>query len=206
MPEVMTQILEGHASKIGVCHPGIVEKYDRINQVVQVRIATKKTDGSERPVVPNAPVIFPGAYWDIQVGEGGILVIADEDWRTWWRTGEISTPESVAQHELSSAFFVPGLTTWTAPRSLAAGSMVVPSTDLRLGIWNSTEPVLCGDKFEDAIKTYVEDVYIFCSAVSGVITALGGDVTGQLAALLADTLACKAAMILAKSSAVTVAD
>jgi len=137
MVDVMGRILDGQSALLGVCMPAEVETFSRTDQTASVRIVTLKTDGSARPLIPNAPVIFPGVYWDVQPGEGGILILADEDWRSWWRTGEDSGPESEASHELANAFFIPGLRSLPAARTLPAATAVLENPkaggEVRLG-------------------------------------------------------------------------
>ena len=153
MVEVMSQILDSHGALMGVCSPGVVEAFDRDRQTAQVRIVTLKADGSARPVLPNCPVIFPGAYWDIPNDTGGILILADEDWRTWWRTDEPSVPESQSSHELSNAFFIPGLTSLPNARTLPAGAAVlekpVPGGTVRLGAHTADGEVVHDDLLAD---------------------------------------------------------
>jgi hypothetical protein len=189
----MQQILDNHAAQIGVCVPGKVTRYNRLKQTVEVEILTKKSDGSERSIVPNAPVIFPGVYWDIQVGETGILIIADEDWRTWWRTGEKAEPESVATHELSSAFFVPGLRSSPDSRTIPASATVLEKPTIggtvRLGDQGATERVVLGDSFVSDLQTHLSDLGTWAQAVEAALAALGGSTGGATATFVAQLLA-----------------
>jgi hypothetical protein len=125
MVEVLSQALDERAALVGVCVPGEVVGFNHVSMIAQVRPVVLKSDGSTRPVLQFVPVVFPGVRWDVQVGETGLLIITDEDWRTWHRTGEDSIPETVASHELSNSFFIPGAFPSTNTPAIGANNTVV---------------------------------------------------------------------------------
>lgn len=174
MVEVLSQVLDEHAAQMSVCMPGVVESFNRADQTAEVRVVTLRTGGEHRATVPNAPVVFPGAYWDVQQGEGGLLVIADEDWRTWWRTDEDSEPESVASHELSSAFFIPGLRSQPNARDLLADSSVllrpIALGTVRLGTYNANKAALHENLLSD-LSGFLGDLGLWVGQVD---VACGG--------------------------------
>ena len=172
MVGVLASILETHASGIGVCIPAEVESFNRSDQTAVLRIVTKRSDGEARAQVPNAPVVFPGAYWDIQRGEGGILVIADEDWRTWWRTGNDSPPESVASHDLANAFFVPGLRSSPDSRTLGANATVLEKPaalgTVELGATGANKAAVHEDLLGD-LNTFLGNISTWAATIDGLI-------------------------------------
>ena len=174
LAEVLSVALDERAALVRVCVPGVVQRFNRTTQTAQVRAVVLKADGSEPPPLPYVPVVYTGVYWDIQPGEAGLVVVADEDWRTWWRTGESSEPETVASHELSSAFFLPGLRAYPDVRTLPVGAAVLEKPtalgSVRLGDQAATKAVLHEDLLGD-LSTFL-----------GVLTTWGGTAHANWAA------------------------
>lgn len=181
LPEVMSQVLDESAAQISVCQPGEVVSWNRANQFVGVRPITLKADGSRRPVTIRTPVVFPGAYWDIQIGETGLLVMADEDFKTWYRTGETSTPESIAIHELSSAFFLPGVRHLANVRDLNINSAVLtrPAVGgtVRLGTYNASKAAVHEDLLGD-LRAFLVALDTWGAAVGAATLVPWGPPTG----------------------------
>lgn len=125
LSEVIGEILDTHSSELSVCIPGVVTDWNKNFGIVKVRPTILKSDGSRRAETSWIPVIFPGVYWDVQNGEHGLLVVGDEDWRTWWRTGEEALPESQSGHDLQNAYFVPGLQTKPDSRTIPSNVRIL---------------------------------------------------------------------------------
>lgn len=123
--------------QLSVAMPAKVTAWNRLTEVVAVDPLIRNQDGTARPPVPQCPVIFPGAYWDIQIGEVGMLLVCDTDFETWWRTGQASTPATRQSHRIGNSVFVAGLRPQTAPRTHATGVTVLDKPvalgEVRLG-------------------------------------------------------------------------
>ena len=207
MVDVMGRILDGQAALLEVCSPAEVVSFDRLQRTVSLRRVTLKADGSSYAPIPNAPVIFPGVRWDILAGEQGVIILADEDWRTWWRTGEDSIPEALASHEPANAFFIPGVTTSQNALTIPAGSKVVESTDLRLGDATATEPALQGTEIFDArgIVNTAFGIWLDLAAAA-IIVGGGTDITVATTTMKTALATYKASIGTARSSKVKVSD
>jgi len=124
----MSRVLDQFGADLMVCAPGIVESFTPQTQTARIRSATLKPDGSERAVTVQTPVVFPGpVYWHVQDGSEGLLIAADRDWKTWWRTGEVARSESEGAHQLAHSFFIPGVMSRpnTSQRTLTNNSTTI---------------------------------------------------------------------------------
>ena len=187
---VLNQIGDQWSRELDSCKVGrLVGDWDRTNStgtiqpVVTTPAPEGETSGTELPVIPGCPVIFPGVRWDLQIGEAGLLLVCDEAFQRWWRTGEgVATPEGVASHDLGNSIFLPGLAAEPDSPIITANSRIldkpVAGGYVRLGVHNATKFVV----HEDALG----DILTWAAAVSAAITGLGGDVTGALATLTAN--------------------
>jgi hypothetical protein len=170
MVEALSQALDESAGRIMVAAPGKVAEWSRTTQTAKIRPLVLKPDGTERAVTIYMPVIFPGVYWDIQVGEVGLLVMADQDWHIWWRTDEVSLPETTASHDIQNAFFIPGLRSRHGSRDLAAGSSVLlrPTAGgtVRLGAHDASKAALHEDLLTD-LNSFLADLSAWVADVDG---------------------------------------
>jgi len=107
--EVIEALFQDRSSQVTVVVPGKVTVWDKVTETATITPLLRGRDGSQRPDIPQCPVVFPGAYWDIQVGETGLLIASDEDFSDWWRTGEISSPASRQNHDIGNSVFLPGI-------------------------------------------------------------------------------------------------
>ena len=151
---VMMQVLESAASDIHAVEFGRVHSWDRALQVADIEPLTRDRSGATRPVVTGVPVVFPGAYWDLQTGDAGVLLCGDVSLRRWWRTGQIGAePEGIQSHALANAVFVPGLVARAGARALDAGALVLarPAAGgtVRLGTAGATKAVVHEDLLSD---------------------------------------------------------
>ncbi len=194
--EALQEVLESHAGRLRAVEPAAVETWHRVSQIATVRPLVRDRPGERRAAIHGVPVIQPTAYHDLQEGEVGLLLVCDRSPRRWWRNGEESEPETTgaqATHAVQNAVFLPGLRSRSGARTLPDDVAVVekPASggEVRLGDVSATEPVLCGDKTDDAIMAWA-------NAVSNAFTSLGVDVTGALATLQADLDAAKSPSVM----------
>ena len=124
------------------CEPGKVVRYDAAKQLVDVqpliKEAVKDEEGNvtarERPVIPNVPVVFPGAggfalTFPIQTGDLVVLLYAHASLDRWLESdGRRSIdPGSPVSNSATDAFALLAPATARVPRNVA------PTNQVRLG-------------------------------------------------------------------------
>ena len=149
--EVMTALLDDRAGQMTVVVPGVVTSWNLLTETATVAPTILGPDGASRPPVEQCPVVFPGAYWDLQVGETGILIACDEDFSTWWRTGQTSAPATEQSHRIGNAVFLPGFRASTNARTHKVSAAILDKP-VALG------EVLLGDPAAD--KAAVHEVLL----------------------------------------------
>lgn len=189
-PEVMSRVLDQAAADLMVCAPGIVESFTPATQTARIRSATLKPDGTERTITVQTPVVFPGpVYWHVQDGSEGLLVAADRDWKTWWRTGEVSAAESEGTHELSFSFFIPGVMSRpnTSSRTLTNNSTTVDKAAaggfVILGDPGATKEALHEDLLTD-LSTMVQALDTWATAIDNIVYGGAGPNIAPLSAAI----------------------
>lgn len=169
---VLGQCIDAGVARAEAAIPAKVERFNRANQTANVTPQVLR--GKRRPpVVVNVPVVFPGAYYDVQQGEFGLLICCGRNPRTWWRTGEVSPPEDLGAHELNNGIFLPGLRTMPNPRAIDAGTIVLeaptPTGEVRLGGHDADESVLCGDSVENDLNNVFAKIASWASFIEGAL-------------------------------------
>jgi len=152
--ESLTALLDDRAGQISVIVPGQVVGWDNSTETATVRPLLLDRAGAQRPEIQQCPVVFPGgAYWDIQVGETGLLLVCDEDFSAWWRTEEIAAPETRQNHAIGNAVFIGGLRASTDTRTHQTDAAILPKPDLGgevlLGDSGATKAALHEDLLTD---------------------------------------------------------
>lgn len=117
MGEVMEAAFGDRLGQLSAVVPAEVVTWDKITETVEAKPLITGQGGEARPNVHQCPVVFPAAYWDIQVGETGMLLVCDQDFRDWWRTGQQSEPATRQSHQIGNSLFVPGLRSQTTLES-----------------------------------------------------------------------------------------
>ena len=191
--EVLDELAEGREIDTHVVKVGKVVSWNKDEQTANIEVQVNPPDDTAYPMIQNAKVVFPGVYWDIQVGEYGLVLIGDWDINRWWRTGEKTTPESVEPHAIQNATFLPGIRTKTGARTIPTGATVLRSDDLRLGNNGlasiADEKAMRGDAFTGDLSLFMSDLSTWVSAVS---TATGVSGTNLLADITTITVALAA--------------
>lgn len=108
---------EESAWHLRVAMPAIVKSFDgRQTVTVQPALSTQDADGSEMAITPlvDVPVQFPrgGKFaltFPIEAGDEGLLVISDRCIDGWFSSGATGVPPDYRMHDLSDAFFIPGV-------------------------------------------------------------------------------------------------
>ena len=174
LQEVLHDAITARANALRVADIGEVIDWSRTQQTATIQPVV----GTDRAALVRVPVVFPGVYWDLQVGERGLVVYADSDWSDWFRTGERGDAASTAQHDASLALFIPGVVPRPDARTLPSGTKVVESTDLRLGSPSASKEVVHRG-LEKPLDDFLEALAVWGAAVDAAIAALvaGGAVT-----------------------------
>jgi hypothetical protein len=185
--EALEQIFDDRLGELRAIEPAKVEAFNRASQVATVRPLVLGRGGRARPPLYRVPVVFPVAYYDVQDEETGLLLVADEDWRSWWRTGEASSPATRLSHDLSNAVFLPGFRPSTNPHSTLPSEAAVlekptASGTVRLGDPSATKAVLHEDLLSDLdamLADWRAYIALFDTWAAAVGTATGVAWTGQ---------------------------
>jgi hypothetical protein len=122
LSEVIRAHLAHDRSALHVALPAKVESYDATKQLVNVKPLVKDfyfdADGEKQavsiPVIPNVPVVFPGAggfrlTFPIAAGDTVLLVFAERSIDVWLEKGTEVDPLDFRRHDLSDAIAIPGL-------------------------------------------------------------------------------------------------
>jgi phage baseplate assembly protein gpV len=125
----MQTALRGLQSRIWTSMPGIVESYDAEKMTCVVRPSIqglfRQKDETWQPVTmplcPDVPVQFGsgGGYavtFPIEKGDEGILVFSARCIDAWWQNGGVQPQAERRMHDLSDAFFIPGI--FSQPKKL----------------------------------------------------------------------------------------
>ena len=83
--------------------PGIVESFDTETQTAVIRPAVKSRTGVAYPLLRDVPVFMPAAF-EVNPGDGCLVIFADCDIDRWVETGEAEVPASARMHSLSDGF------------------------------------------------------------------------------------------------------
>jgi hypothetical protein len=139
--------MDAWQQEINTVIPAKIQSWDSATETADVIPLVVRPGGQGYSVVRAAKVVFPGAYWDLEVGEPGLLLCGQWDFSRWWRTGSVGEPEQVGKHSLSSGVFIPGLRNRSASRNVPSGATVLAGDDVRLGVDSATEAVIRGDEW-----------------------------------------------------------
>lgn len=167
--EVIIALLKDREKQITVAVPGEVLSWDSSTETATVAPLLLDHVGAQRPQVRQCPVVFPGAYWDIQVGETGILVVCDEDFTDWWRTGQTLSPATQQNHDIGNAVFLPGFRASTNARTHVTDAAIldkpVAGGEVLLGDPGATKAALH--------ETFLIDLNIFLGVLDTWGAAIG---------------------------------
>lgn len=151
--EVMEALLKDRGQQTTVAVPGEVLAWDSSTETATVAPLLLDRAGSQRPQVRQCPVVFPGAYWDIQTGETGILIVCDEDFTNWWRTGQTLSPATQQSHDIGNAVFLPGFRASTNTRTYVTDAAIldkpVAGGEVLLGDPGATKAAVHEDLLSD---------------------------------------------------------
>jgi hypothetical protein len=161
--------MDAWQQEINTVIPAKVQSWDRATETADVIPLVVRPGGQGYSVVRAAKVVFPGAYWDLDEGEPGLLLCGQWDFSRWWRTGSVGEPEQVGKHSLSSGMFIPGLRNRSASRSVPSGATVLAGDDVRLGVDSATEAVVRGDAYTGHEDTFLAALSTWVGIVEGAL-------------------------------------
>ena len=186
--EVMEQAFGSSLGRLRAVDVGEVTAWNRTQQWADVRPTILNADGSARATVPRCAVVFPGAYWDLETGETGLLLVCDRDYHRWWRTGEDSVPLTTGNHVIGNSVFLPGLRSSTDERELAGDSVVLPRSTtggtVRLGTYDATKAAVHEDLLS-ALDGLLTDLSTWVTAVDAAAGTSGALLQAEITAVKA---------------------
>lgn len=125
LPSIIELAIETKQKELHTAMPGIIEKFDPVQQLATVQPAIKrifKTSDSEEqfltpvalPLLINVPVVFPsgGGYhltFPVQKGDECLLVFCERAIDVWHERGQVQEPNARRFHSLSDATCFVGL-------------------------------------------------------------------------------------------------
>jgi hypothetical protein len=122
LAQVIQAAVAAGASDLRVACPGVIQRYDATTGLADVKPQVKSSHTNENgareflelPVVPNVPVVFPGAgglriTFPITQGEHCLLIFCDRSIDEWIESGTDTEPNDARTHHLSDAIAIPGL-------------------------------------------------------------------------------------------------
>lgn len=189
LEEVMLAAVETMSEGIHVCLPGKVQSWSRTTETATVVPMVRQPGGDAIPVVTGVKVVFPGVYWDLQVGETGLLLFSDWDFSRWWRSGSAQEPEHLGTHDLASALFVPGLKNKAASRNVPVGATVLDGNDVRLGDDGATDYVHKGTTYAGHERAFLDALVTWTNAASLLLATIDGTFPANVNAPFAIALA-----------------
>lgn len=165
MDEVLREVVDAALDQTHTVIPGRVQSWNRTLETADVEPLVKRPDGSTYSIVRSAKVVFPGAYWDIDAGETGLLLFGQWDFSRWWRTGTIGDPEQLGRHSVAAATFLPGLRRKAESRAVPSGATVLAGDDVRLGVDTASEAVIRGDAYTGHEDTFLAGLLAWVNTI-----------------------------------------
>lgn len=187
---VTKRVLAGHQASVWTALPGIIKRYDRLKQVVDVQPAIQARfvgrKGVEEwitlPLLINCPVCFQGGggftlTFPLKVGDECLVVFASRCIDAWWMLGDVQKQMDFRMHDLSDGFVLPGVRSQVKLPSLAASASHV---ELRSDDGDAIVRITSNGKVQVTADTAVE-VTAPTITITGNVTINGTlDVTGHV--------------------------
>lgn len=115
--QVILMGIESRLFDLHTCLPGIVEKYNKAKNTIDVTPCLKRKyetgDVVQQPVILNVPVAFPrGGGFSIthplKKGDSVILVFSERSLDVWKKNGGVVDPQDPRKFNVTDAFAIPG--------------------------------------------------------------------------------------------------
>lgn len=191
--EAIEQVFGAQLGQLRAIDIGEVTAWDRSDQTATVRPTILGPNREARAPIPRCAVVFPGAYWDIQVGESGLLLVCDSDYRRWWRDGEDAVPATRQSHAIGNSVFLPGIRSRSLSRTLPADATVLEKPcaggEVRLGEQGADKSAM-HESLEPDLNAFLLALNTFGVCVDGVTgcawAPVGNAITTLTAGILMD--------------------
>ena len=212
LADVIDHGIQSALGDVRVCLPGRVKSYDAVHQSAHVQPILRQTYVDENddeqsvafPVIPNVPVVFPGAggfriTFPLGAGDDVLLVFSDYGLDKYLSNGGASVdPVALHQHQLSDAIAIPGLHPFNSPWAGAGSPNMTMGSDsgpqihltgsgINLGASSAHEAFVMGTTYRAAEDLFVAAVGVLVGALSTYAAAIqptadsAGTVTTTLA-------------------------
>lgn len=127
-PEAIKIAISNFISDVNVCLPGkIVRIIDAKKRKISVQPEIKRVylDGTELepPIIENVPLKYTGSseaifHFPIKVGDKVILVFSQRSLDNWLSTDKLTTPGNRRMFDISDAFAIPGIQSFSGDHPL----------------------------------------------------------------------------------------
>lgn len=175
LADVIQGAIDASMAEIYTAMPASVTSYSVADQSAYVQPLIKMIRENEHgdrvaemlPVIPKAPVIFPGSgpfriTWPIAKGDIVLVVCSHQSLDKWLARGGLTDP---LHHEarISDAVVIPGLHSFGAvPTTAPTDAMVMHSAVTKIGSPGAAEHVMRGDTY----KAYFHDFKLALEALA----------------------------------------
>ena len=90
---------------------GKVVRFNKSKRCVDIQPLIREVGDSKLPpLLLDVPVWFPGGYtYNVNVGDECLVVISDRSIDMWWQNGDVSSPISARNHDLSDGIAFIGI-------------------------------------------------------------------------------------------------
>lgn len=207
--------------------PGIVESYDKANQVADISVAINRFTASgeeiKGPKLPNVPVCFTRSsgghiIWPLQSCDEVAVFFCERDIDAWRSESGQQNPLSARKFSLTDSFCMPGLVSdKNAPTRDSGdddnltvyfgGAKIVVTSDgkLKLGQQGSsqTEPLVLGNVVKDFLEQLTDKMQTVPAGITtgpGELIVINPTYISEIAALVAEFLTNASTNIVSQTS------
>lgn len=164
-------------ARVRVALPGVIESYDATRCEASVQVQLLEPDRDELgntctrrlPLVPHAPVYFPGGgtardTWPVQRGDSCLVICCSSSIARWLVAGgEVDPGIDQPHHQLSDAVVYVGLADFGHARAAHASARVIEADTILGGSQAAADPVARKSDL-DAIATKLNHLISLYSA------------------------------------------
>jgi hypothetical protein len=173
-PEIIRAVQDQLQDRIHTSCPGIVKSYDNATQTAKVQLAVqlKGVNGEMTtvPVLEDVPVCWQGGaaghlHVPLTAGDTVMVVFGESDFGGWWETGSVSSPKSLARHDLN-AVAIPGCRRAAEPLDVTGGHVTLAATSaLHLGSDGATKAVALEPDVAAVLGDLVQELLTLAAAL-----------------------------------------
>lgn len=117
LDQIILMGVESRLLDLHTCLPGIVEKYNKTKNTIDVTPSLKRKYETGEivnlPVIMNVPIAFPrggnfSLTYPIKKGDSVILIFSERSLDVWKKSGGIVDPQNPRKFNITDAFAIPG--------------------------------------------------------------------------------------------------